>query len=185
MRNAWMLSVVILAGALSGCAQMGSIGGANSASERRTQGTVLDDQNIEDKAQQRIAEKYKSNVQVNVTCFNRYVLVTGQAPNEAAKMDIERIVGGIPPVKGIANELQVSGVSSSGVRSSDSGVTGDVYKRFQSSKAFSRDHIKVFTESGVVYLLGIVSRAEADAASEIASTTAGVQKVVRVFEYMD
>lgn len=184
MRNAWMLSVVILASALSACAQVGG-GVMNAASERRTQGTVLDDQNIENKAQQRIAEKYKSDVQVNVTCFNRYALVTGQAPNEAAKMDIERIVGGIPPVKGIANELQVAGVSSSGIRSSDSGVTGDVYKRFQSSKAFSRNHIKVFTESGVVYLLGIVTRAEANAASEIASTTAGVQKVVRVFEYMD
>ena len=184
MRNAWMLSVVILASALSACAQVGG-GVMNAASERRTQGTVLDDQNIENKAQQRIAEKYKSNVQVSVTCFNRYALVTGQAPNEAAKMDIERIVGGIPPVKGIANELQVAGVSSSGTRSSNSGATGDVYKRFLNSKAFSRDHIKVFAEGGVVYLMGIVTHAEADAASEIASTTAGVQKVIRVFEYMD
>jgi osmotically-inducible protein OsmY len=76
-------------------------------------------------------------------------------------------------------------VSSSGARSNDSGVTSDVQKRFLSSKAFSRDHIKVFTQSGVVYLMGIVTRAEADAAAEIASTTVGVQKVVRVFEYMD
>jgi len=156
-----------------------------TASERRTQGTVLDDRNIESKAQQRIAEKYRSNVQVTVTCFNRYALLTGQAPNEAAKMDIERIVGSIPPVKGIANELHVAGVSSYGARSSDSGVSSDVRNRFLSSKAFNRDHIKVFTEGGVVYLLGIVTHAEADAASDIASTTAGVQKVVRVFEYMD
>jgi len=183
MHKAWILSLLIVAGAVAGCAQGG--GAMTSASERRTQGTVLDDQNIENKAQQRIAEKYKSNVQVHVTCFNRFALLTGQVSNENAKMNIERIVGGIPPVKGIANELYVAGVSSSGARSSDSGVTGDVYKRFLSSKAFNRDHIKVFTEGGVVYLMGIVTHAEADASSEIASTTAGVQKVVRVFEYMD
>ncbi len=183
MRNVWIVSLLIVAGAVSGCAQGG--GAMTSASERRTQGTVLDDRNIESKAQQRIAEKYRSNVQVTVTCFNRYALLTGQAPNEAAKMDIERIVGGIPPVKGIANELQVAGVSSRGARGSDSGVSGDVRNRFLSSKAFNRDHIKVFTEGGVVYLMGIVTHAEADAASDIASTTAGVQKVVRVFEYMD
>ncbi|MDH2916371.1 MAG: BON domain-containing protein [Gallionella sp.] len=183
MRNVWIVAMLVLLGALAGCAQGGSaLAGAN---ERRTQGTVLDDQNIENKAQQRIAEKYKFNAQVSVTCFNRYALITGQVANEAAKMDIERIVGGIPPVKGIANELQVAGVSSSGARSSDSGVSGDVRNRFLSSKAFNRDHIKVFTEGGVVYLMGIVNHAEADAASEIASTTNGVQKVVRVFEYMD
>ncbi len=177
-----LLVVSLLVVAVAGCAQGG---GAMSANERRTQGTVLDDRNIESKAQQRIGEKYRSNVQVTVTCFNRYALLTGQVSSEAAKMDIERIVGSIPPVKGIANELQVAGVSSYGVRSSDSGVSGDVRNRFVSSKAFNRDHIKVFTEGGVVYLMGIVTHAEADAASEIASTTAGVQKVVRVFEYMD
>jgi len=183
MRNVWIVAMLVLVGVLSGCAQGG--GALAGANERRTQGTVLDDQNIENKARQRIAEKYKFNAQVSVTCFNRYALITGQVANEAAKMDIERIVGGIPPVKGIANELQVAGVSSSGARSSDSGVSSDVRNRFLSSKAFNRDHIKVFTEGGVVYLMGIVNHAEADAASEIASTTNGVQKVVRVFEYMD
>ncbi|MBA4381142.1 MAG: transporter [Sideroxydans sp.] len=183
MRNVWLVAIVVLVGALSGCAQGG--GSMTSASERRTAGTVLDDQNIEEKATQRIGEKYKFNAKVSVTCFNRYALITGQVANEAAKMDIERIVGSIPPVKGIANELQVAGVSSSGARSSDSGVSSDVRSRFLSSKAFNRDHIKVFTENGVVYLMGIVNHAEADAASEIASTTNGVQKVVRVFEYMD
>jgi len=183
MRNVWLVSVLVLVGVLSGCAHSGgTLGGAN---ERRTQGTVLDDQNIENKALQRIAEKYKFNTQVNVTCFNRYALITGQVANDAAKMDIERIVGSIPPVKGIANELQVSGLASSGVRSSDSGISNDVRNRFLSSKAFNRDHIKVFTEGGVVYLMGIVNHSEADASSEIASTTNGVQKVVRVFEYMD
>ncbi len=185
MRNVWIVSLLMVAGVLAGCAQTGGAGSVIQPGERRTPGTVLDDQNIESKAQQRIAEKYKFNAQAHVTCYNRYALITGQVPNDAAKIDIERTVGGIPPVKGIANELEVAGVSSSGARSSDSGVTSDVQRRFLSSKAFNRDHIKVFTENGVVYLMGIVNHAEANAASEIASTTAGVQKVVRVFEYMD
>jgi osmotically-inducible protein OsmY len=181
MRNFSIM--LVLLGALVGCTQGG--GSMTSASERRTEGTVLDDHNIEEKSIQRIGEKYKTNVKVSVTCFNRYALITGLVVNEAAKMDIERIVGSIPPVKGIANELQVAGVASTTTRSSDSGVSSDVRSRFLSSKAFNRDHIKVFTENGVVYLMGIVSHAEADAAAEIASTTSGVKKVVRVFEYMD
>jgi osmotically-inducible protein OsmY len=179
------MPLLILLGAMAGCAEVGSGNALNSTNERRTQGTVIDDLNIENKALQRVADKYKSNTQVNVSCFNRFALLTGQVPNETTKMDIERIVGGIPPVKGIANELQVASAARSGTHSSDSGVSGDVLKRFLGSKAFNRDNIKVFTESGVVYLMGIVTRAEADAASDIASTTAGVKKVVRVFEYMD
>ena len=179
MRNVWIL--LVLLGALAGCAQGG--GSMTSANERRTEGTVLDDRNIEEKGMQRIGEKYKASVKVSVTCFNRYALITGQVPDEAAKMDIERIVGGIPPVKGIANELQVA--AKPAARGNDGGISNDVRSRFLNSKVFNRDHIKVFTENGVVYLLGIVSHAEADAASEIASTTNGVQKVVRVFEYMD
>lgn len=181
MRNVWLL--LMLAAGISGCAQMGGV--VDMASERRTQGTVLDDQNIEVKALQRIAEKHTSNVRVNAACFNRFVLLTGQVPNESVKMDIERIVGGIPPVKGIANELQVSSAPASLIRNSDSGVANAVRQRFLGSKAFNRDHIKVSAESGVVYLMGIVTHAEADVASDIASTTAGVLKVVRVFEYMD
>ncbi|GAB4128692.1 MAG: hypothetical protein Fur0040_11620 [Sideroxydans sp.] len=179
MRNIWIVLVVLAV--LAGCAQGGSPAGA---SERRTAGTVLDDQDIERKAQQRIADKFAATVQVNVTCFNRYALITGQVPNETAKMEIERIVGGIPPVKGIANELQVVAKPVIGP-DHDGAISNDVRSRFGGSKAFNRDHIKVYTQNGVVYLMGIVTHAEADAASEIASTTNGVQKVVRVFEYMD
>lgn len=180
MRNVWI--GLLLLGLLAGCAQTG--GSAAGAAERRTQGTVLDDQDIERKAQQRIADRFANAVQVNVTCFNRYALITGQAPNETAKMEIERIVGGIPPVKGIANEVQVA-AKPAAASGKDGAISNDVRSRFGGSKAFNRDHIKVFTQGGTVYLMGIVTHAEADAASEIASMTPGVQKVVRVFEYMD
>lgn len=181
MRRAVMGALLLAM--LMGCAQSGGV--MSPSAERRTQGTILDDQNIESKAAQRVAEKYKSNVQVNVTCFNRYALITGQVTDEDTKMGIERIVGSIPPVKGIANELQVSTAKNIGARNSDSGITGDVKKSFRGSKAFNGELIHVFTENGVVYLMGIVSHAEADAASELASKVANVQKVMRVFEYMD
>lgn len=175
--------LLLLAVLLQGCAQTNGL--TDPQVERRSAAAVQDDRNIEYTARKRIADKYRSNIQVNVTCFNRFALLTGQVPDEATKQGIERIVSGIAPIKGIANELHVARATVTGVRRSDSGITGDVRTRFLEVKSFNRDHIKVYTEEGVVYLLGIVTRAEADAASEIAATTRGVKKVVRMFEYMD
>jgi osmotically-inducible protein OsmY len=156
-----------------------------SSTDRRSAGAMVEDETIENKSQKRIEEKYKDTVHVSVTAYNRFALVTGTAATEDAKMDIERIVGSIPNVKGIANELAVGTPASFGANTSDSRITANVKMRFVKSPAFKADHVKVVTERGVVYLMGLVTRAEADAASEIASTTANVQKVVRVFEYID
>jgi osmotically-inducible protein OsmY len=155
-----------------------------SSNDRRSAGTMIEDDTIESKGQKRIEEKYKDS-HASITAFNRFALITGTAPSENVKMDIERIVGSIPNVKGIANELVVGDASKGGSTTGDSRITGNVKIRFVKSPAFKADHIKVVTENGVVYLMGLVTRAEADAASDIASTTAGVQKVVRVFEYID
>ena len=156
-----------------------------SASDRRSPGAMIEDDTIETKAQKRIDEKYKDTAHVSVTAYNRFALVTGSAASEDAKMDIERIVGSIPNVKGIANEVVVGKAAGTGSSSSDARITGNVKVRFVKSPAFKADHVKVVTENGAVYLMGLVTHAEADAASDIASTTAGVQKVVRVFEYID
>ena len=156
-----------------------------SSSDRRSAGAMIEDDTIESKAQKRIEEKYKDTARASVTAYNRFALVTGTAPNEATKMDIERIIGAIPNVKGIANELVVGSPASGGSSSSDTRITGNVKMRFVKSPAFKADHVKVVTENGVVYLMGLVTHAEADASSDIASTTANVQKVVRVFEYID
>jgi osmotically-inducible protein OsmY len=182
MRGRWLVVVLSLLALLQGCAQTQGL--TDPQIERRSATAVQDDRNIEYTARQRIADKYRSNIQVSVTCFNRFALITGQVPDDATKQGIERIVGGIAPIKGIANELHVGRANDTGVRRSDSGIAGDVRTRFLEDKSFNRDHIKVYAEEGVVYLLGIVTRAEADAASEIAATTRGVKKVVRVFEYM-
>ncbi|MFA5371297.1 MAG: BON domain-containing protein [Sideroxydans sp.] len=178
------IALIVLGGILQGCAQVNRLD-TPAASERRAAAAVLDDRNIEHTALQRIAEKYRQNVQVNVTSFNHFVLLTGRVPDESGKIGIERIVAGINHVKGIANELHVASGNQSGIGYSDSGISGDVRTRMLANKVFQLDHIKVYTEEGVVYLLGIVKRAEADAASEIASTTYNVKKVVRVFEYLD
>ena len=178
------IALIALAGVLHGCAQVNRLD-TPAAHERRSNDAVQDDRNIEHTAAQRIAEKYRQNVQVSVTSFNRFALLTGQVPDESSKIAIERIVAGIDRVKGIANELHLAQGNQSGIGYSDSGISGDVHARLLANKTFELDHIKVYTEEGVVYLLGIVKRAEADAASEIASVTYGVRKVVRVFEYLD
>ncbi|MBI4807922.1 MAG: BON domain-containing protein [Nitrosomonadales bacterium] len=188
MRYPFAFLFVVL-GLLQGCVApvvaAGVGAGAMMSSDRRTTGTMVEDDTIESKAQKRIDEKYKDTAHVSVTTFNRFALVTGTAADENAKMDIERIVGSIPNVKGIANELVVGSASGFVANSADSRITGNVKLRFVNSAKFKADHVKVVTESGVVYLMGLVTRAEADAASDIASTTANVAKVVRVFEYID
>ena len=190
MRYSLVLSLAGCLLVLQGCvvpmvAAGVGVGAEMSSSDRRTAGAMVEDESIENKSDQRIADKYKTDTHVNVTAFNRFVLISGEVSNETVKMDIERMVGSVPNVKGIANELVVAGVSSMGARSTDSRITSSVKMRFVKNKTFKADHIKVITESSVVYLLGLVTHAEADAASEIAATTRGVLKVVRVFDYID
>lgn len=171
---------------VQGCATAGASSGPRAAADdRRSAGTLVEDNTIESKAQQRIEEKHKDMVHVSVTAYNRFALITGSAASETIKMDIERIVGSIPNVKGIANELQVGVVTTREVHSNDSTINNNIKYRFQHSKDFQPEHVKYVTENGVVYLMGLVTRAEANIASEIAATTKGVQKVVRVFEYID
>jgi len=173
---------------LQGCAAIavGGIAGAVVMSEdRRTVGTITEDTAIELKASSRIGQKLKEGVHVNAVSFNRMLLLTGEVPDAAAREEAERIARGIENVRGVYNELVVSGVSSFTVRSNDSLITSKVKTRFLDSRKFNGIHVKVVTENSVVYLMGLVKREEANDATEIARTTSGVQKVVRVFEFID
>ncbi len=188
MRIVSVLMLALLAGSLQGCFPVVAAGagaGVLMASDRRTSGAYVEDQAIETKAFDRIGKKYKSNVHVNVTSFNRNVLISGEVPSEAVKTEIGQLVRGLENVRSVHNELAVAGVSSLTTRSSDTLVTSDVKLRFMQDKRFDANHVKVVTENGTVFLMGIVYRAEADAATEVASTTGGVQRVVRLFEYLD
>ena len=189
MRYLICLFLALVLGLLQGCFPVIATGvgtGALMASDRRTAGTYIEDEGIELKATGQIYEKYHSTVHVNVTSYNRRALVTGEAPDEAAKKDIAEIVASVQNVKSVSNELAVSGLSSLSSRGSDTLITSDVKLRFlNNGKAFQPEHVKVVTENGVVFLMGLVYHKEADAAAEIASTTGGVQRVVKVFEYLD
>jgi osmotically-inducible protein OsmY len=140
---------------------------------------------MELRAGNRITEKHGDNVHVNVVSYNRMLLLTGEVPSEAIKADVEKLVSAVPNVKSISNELAVAGASSFGGRSNDSYITSKVKARFVDAGKFAPNHVKVVTEAGVVFLIGLVTQAEADASVEIARTTGGVQKVVRVFEIIN
>ena len=188
MRYLNYLLLAAVLGLLQGCFPVIAAGvgsGAMMASDRRTTGTYIEDEGIEIKAGNLVDAKYKDTAHVNFTSFNRHVLITGEAPNEEGKVDIAKLVASVTNVKAVSNELAVSGKTSFSSRSSDSIITGDVKLRFLDNKVFQPDHVKVITENGVVYLMGLVYHKEADAAAEIARTTSGVQRVVKVFEYLD
>lgn len=184
-----LIGLVIVATAmpmLQGCFPL-AVGGAGAAAlmagDRRTAGTYIEDEGIEWKAMGKLREEHKT-AHINATSFNRRVLLTGEAPNEEAKKRIEDAVRAIDNVKEVTNELQVAGASSLASRGNDALITSNVKARMVNNAKFSPVHIKVVTEAGVVYLMGLVAPEEGDAAVEIARTTSGVNRVVKVFEYI-
>lgn len=189
MRYFYWLMLAALLGALQGCFPVVATGvgaGAMMAADRRTTGTYIEDEEIEDKASNRITSQYHDKVHFNVTSFNRHVLVTGEVPDDATRSGVERIVASVANVKAVSNELVVGPLSSMSSRANDTVITGDVKLRFiNNNNAFNPEQVKVITEDGTVYLMGLVFHKEADAAANIASTTKGVQRVVKVFEYLD
>jgi osmotically-inducible protein OsmY len=180
------LLILALTGMLAGCGLAVFGGGAaaiGAIEDRRTSGTMFDDDGIERSVMRTLRERYGDNTHVNVTSFNRAVLLTGEVPDEARKAEIEKIPLAIGNVRGVTNELQVAGVSSLSARANDSFITSKIKARLLDSNKVNPIHVKVVTEAGVVYLLGLVTEQEANDAVEIARTTGGVRKVVKVFEY--
>jgi len=180
------VALAIAGSFLSGCAAVAVTGvtaAALMASDRRTSGTYIEDETIEWKVVNLMRNDFGSE-HINATSFNRRVLLTGEAHTEEIKKRAEDAVRRIPNVKEVTNELQVAGVSSFASRGGDSLVTSNVKARMVNNGRFSPTHVKVLTESGVVYLMGLVTPAEGDAAVEIARTTSGVARVVKVFEYL-
>ena len=189
VRTLALLALLALAPQLQGCVEMAVIGAGATAlalDDRRSVGAQTEDKEIDLRGESRITDRFGGNVHINVTSYNRNVLLTGEAPDAAAKAEIEKIVRQLANVRGVVNEIQIAGVSSYSARGNDSYLTSKVKARFiDIGGTFSINHVKVVSEGGVVYLLGMVTRKEADAAVEIARTTGGVQKVVRVFEYIE
>jgi osmotically-inducible protein OsmY len=180
--------LLALAPVLQACVEailIGSVAtGVILATDRRQFEVIFADQRIESSAVDRVGEALKGQGHVVVTSFNYTVLLTGEVPTAQAKVRAEKIVGEVPQVKTVVNELQIAGTSSATSRSSDAYITSKVKSNFLGNGKFRPTDVKVVTEAGVVYLLGLVTREEADAATGITRGTGGVQKVVRVFEYV-
>lgn len=171
--------------ALQGCFPMVAAGvttGVLATMDRRSLGTQTEDESIEWKSSSRVGDKLGEKAHLNFTSFNRKVLMTGEVPSSGDKAEAERIVTGITNVQGVYNELTVGPVSSYSERSNDSFITSKVKSRSVDSGKFNPVHVKVVTEAGVVFLLGMVTQPEADSAIGVARTTAGVKKVVTLLE---
>jgi osmotically-inducible protein OsmY len=121
---------------------------------------------------------------VSATSFNERVLLTGEVPDQATKKRVQQAIRTIPSVREVIDETQIAGASSLASRGNDALITSNVKARMLKDPRFSAAQVKVVTEAGVVYLMGLVSHAEAEAASEVARTTSGVQRVVKEFEYL-
>jgi osmotically-inducible protein OsmY len=176
---------VAAAATLSGCFPMimgGAMMGTLVATDRRTSGAQLEDEGIELRAASRVRENLGDRVHVNVTSYNRRVLITGEVPNAQDKQLVEQVVSHVENVVSVVNELAELGNTTLTQRSSDVLVSARVRAGLVDAKDLVFNSFKVVTERGTVYLLGRVTQREAERATEVARSTSGVQKVVRVFE---
>ncbi|MEY3146041.1 MAG: hypothetical protein RL342_1712 [Pseudomonadota bacterium] len=174
-----------LGGGLSACAPMivgGAVMGSFVATDRRTAGTQVEDEGIELRAANRIRENLGERVHVNVTSYNRQVLLTGEAPTAKDKALIEQLVSKVENVRAIVNEIGLTGNASLTQRTNDTITTGRVKAGLVDAKDLFANAFKVTTDRGTVYLMGRVTQREAKHATEIASITPGVLKVIRVLE---
>ncbi len=172
----------LLQGCVPAVVGAGAAAGVMTAHDRRTTGTQADDEGLEWKAAQQIPENYKNDAHVNITAFNRRLLITGEVPSEEARNVIGERVGKLEGVKEVFNETVVGAASSLSSRTNDSYVTSKVKARLVDEKTISANHVKVVTEAGVVYLMGIVTEREGKVAVAVTRTTAGVRKVVNLTE---
>jgi osmotically-inducible protein OsmY len=176
-----------LASSLSGCVAVmagSAVMGAVATADRRTLGAQTEDKGIAVKGDVRVAKVVGDAGHVNVTSYNRRVLLTGEVRDEEMKAAVEREVKGIDNVVSVDNELEIAGPSSYTSRSSDALITTKIKASLVDKKTVSAVSFKVVTERGNVYLMGIVTPREGNIASQVAQGVSGVQRVVKIFEYI-
>ncbi len=182
------LALASLCASLTACAPLllggAMVGGSMMAIDRRTSGTQIEDQGIELRGLSRMHEALGERGHVSITSYNRQVLLTGEVASESDRQLAEQVMAKVDNVRGIVNELAVIGNSSLTQRSSDLIITARVTAGFVDAKELSANNFKVVTQRGTTFLMGRVTQAEATRATEIARSTSGVQKVVRIFEYL-
>ncbi|MBP3981866.1 BON domain-containing protein [Acidovorax sp. JG5] len=180
-----LLAAAALVAGLSACAPLvvgGAVMGGMMAADRRTTGTQVEDEGIELRAANRIREVLGDRAHVNVTSYNRQVLLTGEVPTAQDRATVEQIVAGVNNVRSVVNDLAVMPGSTLGQRSNDVLISGKVRASLVDAKDITSSAFKVVTERGAVYLMGMATAREAARGTEIARGVSGVTKVVRVFE---
>lgn len=179
-------AAMVLSGALTACVPLimgGAVaGGSLLAIDRRTSGAQLEDEGIELRAASRIRGTFGDPVHVNLTSYNRQVLLTGEVPSAQVKQQVEQVAAGVENVTSVVNDLAVTGQTSLSQRSNDTFLTGRVKAMLLDARDLQSNAFKVVTERGSVYLMGRVTQREADRATQVARSTPGVQKVIRVFD---
>lgn len=183
------LLVLLLGAGMTACVPLplllggGAVaGGVMVASDRRTSGTVVEDNAIQLKSSNRINDNLGERVHVNVTSYNRQVLLTGEVPSEQDKQLVAKVVSEVENVRGVVNELAILGNSTFTQRSNDALVTSRVKANLVDAKDLFANSFKVTTERGTVYLMGRVTQRESNRATEVVTATSGVQRLVRILE---
>ena len=179
------LAAAAVVGSLSACVPLvvgGAVVGTLVVIDRRTSGTQLEDEGIEFRASNRIKEVIGDKGHVNVTSYNRQVLLTGEVPTAKDRELVEKAVAGVDNVRSVVNELAVMPNSTLTQRSNDTLITGKVKASFVDAKDISLNAFKIVTERNTVFLMVRVTPREVARATEIARGVGGVEKVVRVFE---
>jgi len=174
----------------SGCAATAvgaGAAGVGAAVDRRTTGSFIDDEIIEVKAIAALGEDSAlwEQSHLNVTSFNGIALLSGEAPSEALKAQAERHVASVRKVRHVYNEVVIAAPSSVLSRSNDGYLTAKVKSALLAEKHIQANHVKVVTEASTVFLMGLLTRAEAERATEVARRVGGVQRVIKLFEYQN
>jgi len=181
----FLLTAMVGGSLLSGCAPL-MVGGVVMtglvAVDRRTAGTQLEDESIELKVSSAVSKELGERVHLNVTSYNRRVLMTGEIRNEADRSRATLLAQSQENVREVVNDLAIGPASSVSQRSKDIVTVGQVKAAFVDAKDLQASAIKVVAERGIVYLMGRVTAREAQRATDITRGIGGVVKVVRVFE---
>ena len=171
---------------LPGCVPvvvMGATEAVVSAGDPRSTGAQIDDQTIEFKVTTAAGSRWGNEVHLNVTSYNGIVLLTGEAPSTVVQDEITQMTKSTDRVRIVQSEMVIGPVTDLGPRTNDTYITSKVKTRLVQEDKVKALYIKVVTERSVVYLMGMVTREEADAAAQVAATTSDVARVVKVFEY--
>jgi osmotically-inducible protein OsmY len=182
---AMLAAALVAGGLLAGCAALvggAMVGGTAMAVDRRTTGTQLDDQTIEVRVSSAVQATIGDRGRVVATSYNRVVLLTGEVPSEADLKALDAALRKVENVRGVVNELAVMPSATISQITDDSIVTGKVKAAIFDSKELQVASIKVVTERGIVYLMGLVTEGESNVAGNVARGVGGVKKVVKVFE---